>query len=88
MLKQTKRISILSLFFFISCSSKDHKMCDCLEAGEKLNKFSSQIMLKEISSKNMRTMKMLKSDKNQKCKLYQKMSGKEMFELKEKCKDN
>ena len=88
MFKHSKKISILSLFFFIACSSKDHRMCDCLKAGEKLNKFSSQIMLKEISSKNMNTMKMLKRDKKQKCELYQEMSGKEMFELKEKCKDN
>ncbi|MES2589317.1 MAG: hypothetical protein V4622_10070 [Bacteroidota bacterium] len=75
--------SITILLF--SCVSKDTKMCDCLEAGEKLNDFSAKILMKEVSQKEAQEMKKLKAEKAKKCADYQKMSGEEMLKRKAEC---
>ena len=69
----------------ISCGEKDTKICDCLEAGESLNKFSSKMMLKEANSSDLKEMKKLKANKSKKCAEYQTMSGEKMWELKANC---
>ena len=49
--------SILLLF---SACSDNTKICDCLEAGEKLQTFSSKMFSREASTKDLSEMKRLK----------------------------
>ncbi len=77
--------SILALLF--SCGTRDTKICDCLEAGESLNKFSSKMMLKDANSADLKEMKKLKENKRRKCVAYETMSGEEMLKLKANCEN-
>lgn len=83
-----KKGAVLILIFLGSCSSKDPKMCECLESGEKLNQFSSEIMMKEINASDAKKMQTLKADKTKKCADYQEMSGEEMLKRKAECAEN
>jgi uncharacterized membrane protein len=76
---------IPALTLLISCSSKDEKFCDCLDAGEKLNNFSTTLFDKDITSEMKKEMEALKKDKQEKCKAYEMMSGEKMLELKKEC---
>jgi hypothetical protein len=75
--------SILVLLF--SCGTKDTKICDCLVAGESLNKFSAKMMLKDANSADLKEMTKLKENKRKKCAAYEAMSGEEMLKLKANC---
>lgn len=82
-----KILFIVSLILFtVSCSSRDPKMCDCLEAGEKLNKQSEKILSEGITAADAQKMMQLKEEKNKKCADFQTMSGEEMLKKKEGCK--
>jgi maleate cis-trans isomerase len=83
-----KKSAIVVLLIIASCSSKDPKMCECLEAGEKLNQFSSEIMMKEINANDAKKMQTLKANKAKKCADYQEMSGEEMLKRKAECDEN
>lgn len=74
-----------SLFLLLSCGQSDPKMCSCLEAGEKLNNYSSKMFTKEITEKDVKEMQKLKEDKAKKCVDYQTMSGEEMLKRKADC---
>lgn len=76
---------ILPVFFIFSCSQKDQKMCDCLQAGEKLNEFSTTVLMKDITENDLKKMEQLKKDKTQKCVDFQMMSGEEMLKKKAAC---
>lgn len=74
--------SILLLF---SACSDNTKICDCLEAGEKLQTFSAKMFSREASTKDLSEMKHLKKIQLEKCKDFQTMDGQKMLELKEEC---
>jgi hypothetical protein len=76
--------SISLLAILVSCSDNT-KICDCLEAGEKLQSFSVKMFTREASSKDLTEMKRLKKIQLEKCKDFQTMDGKKMLELKEEC---
>lgn len=78
---------IPALTLLISCSSKDDKFCDCLEAGEKLNNFTTTLFDKDITSEMKKEMETLKNHKKEKCKAYEMMSGEKMLELKKECEE-
>ncbi|MFN5417967.1 MAG: hypothetical protein ACK5B9_12990 [Flavobacteriia bacterium] len=80
-----KNILPLCIFILFSCNSRDPKMCDCLDAGDKLNKFSSKLLTKEASQKDVAEMKKLKAEKAKKCADFQMMSGEEMLKKKATC---
>jgi len=73
------------IFCLCACGPTDPKMCDCLDAGDKLNQFSSKLLSKEATPKEVAEMKKLKADKTSKCKDYQTMSGEEMLKRKAEC---
>ena len=80
-----KYILPFSILILFSCNSRDPKMCDCLDAGDKLNKFSSKLLTKEASQKDVAEMKKLKAEKAKKCADFQMMSGEEMLKKKATC---
>jgi hypothetical protein len=60
-------------------------MCDCLEAGDKLNDFSAKMLQKAPSEADQKKMIRLKKQKELKCADFQMMSGEEMLKRKATC---
>ena len=67
-----------------SCSSNT-EICSCLESGKKLETFSSELLQREVTAKDLQKMKKLKADQEKKCAEFQTMDGAKMLELKEEC---
>lgn len=80
-----KYIPFLAILFLASCSSRDQKMCDCLDSGEKLNKFSAKMLQKAPSEEDQKKMKKLREEKATKCAGFRTMSGEEMRKRKATC---
>jgi maleate cis-trans isomerase len=80
-----KYLAVIILISLVSCARKDEKMCSCLEAGDKLNDFSSKMLMKEITAEDIKKMDELKIEKSKKCIDYQTMSGEEMLKKKATC---
>lgn len=76
---------IITLLLLSSCEPGDQKMCDCLDSGEKLNRFSAKMLRKEATDADLRKMQTLRADKKKKCAAYQTMSGEEMLKRKQDC---
>lgn len=80
-----KYIPFLAILFLFACSSRDQKMCDCLDSGEKLNRFSAKMLRKVPSEADQKKMKRLRDEKAKKCADFQMMSGEEMLKRKATC---
>ena len=81
------KITFVSLVLILaSCTSNDTAICDCLSSGEKLEKFSAEMLTREATATDLTKMKKLKSEQMKKCKEFQTMDGAKMLELKESCK--
>ncbi len=80
-------IATLTYLFMLSLSacSSNTEICSCLESGKKLEKFSSELLQREATAKDLQKMKKLKSDQEKKCTDFQTMDGAKMLELKEAC---
>lgn len=74
----------LSMVLITSCSSNT-EICSCLESGKKLETFSSELLQREVTAKDLQKMKKLKADQEKKCAEFQTMDGAKMLELKEEC---
>ncbi len=81
-----KRIFPL-VFVLVACGSGEKTpFCKCMEAGDKLNAYSAEILNKsEISDSEELKMNELKSTADKLCKDYEMMGGAEMLELREDC---
>ena len=75
------------LFLLAACGSGEKTpFCKCMEAGDELNAYSSQLLEKaEISKEDESKMAELKATKEELCKEYKMMSGAEMLKLREDC---
>lgn len=80
-----KRQLIITALLFASCSSKDEKFCNCIEASEKLNEKTNQFFDKAPSESEAADIKELKENKNNLCADYQEMDGEKMRQLKDAC---
>lgn len=67
-----------------ACAGKD-SICDCIEAGDRLNKTSSEILKKEPTVSDEKAIQKLRRIKKQKCAEFENMSGPEMLERKQTC---
>ncbi len=77
-------ITCLFMLSFSACSSNT-EICSCLESGKKLETFSSELLQREATAKDLQKMKKLKADQEKKCADFQTMDGAKMLELKEEC---
>ncbi len=78
-------ITGLAVLFLASCSRD--KICDCIDAGDALNKKSSQILEKgEASKADEKQVAELRKTKKAKCAEFETMAGPEMLERKQSCK--
>ncbi len=77
----------LAYMFMLSLSacSSNTEICSCLESGKQLETFSSELLQREATAKDLQKMKKLKSDQEKKCADFQTMDGAKMLELKEAC---
>lgn len=83
-----KYILILpTIFLFFSCTEPD-KICDCIAAGDQLNKKSAEILSKIPTKKDEKEIVTLRKEKAKKCKDFEKMAGPEMLKRKETCESN
>ena len=82
-----KKWTFFCFLFFISCSNKDQKFCDCIKQGEELSKFSQQFFTKAPSPKQLKKWNQLKKQKKILCQDYQEMSGDIMRVKKSKCEE-
>lgn len=78
---------IIACLFIIGLSacSSNTEICSCLESGKKLETFSSELLQREATAKDLQKMKKLKADQEKKCVDFQTMDGAKMLELKEEC---
>lgn len=79
-------VTVAYLFMLsLSACSSNTEICSCLESGKKLQKFSSELLQREATTKDLQKMKKLKADQEKKCVDFQTMDGAKMLELKEEC---
>ena len=77
----------LSGFLLFACGTKDTKMCECLEVGEKLNQLSAKLLVNEVTEKQKEELFRLRAEKEKKCKDFQTMGGEEMLKRKAECEN-
>ncbi len=79
-------VTLVYMFMLsLSACSSNTEICSCLESGKKLEKFSSELLQREATTKDLQKMKKLKADQEKKCADFQTMDGAKMLELKEEC---
>jgi hypothetical protein len=76
---------VIGLVLIGSCTSKDPKMCACLEAGEKFNDYNASILMEVKTPEIVAKYKQLEKEKLEKCIDFQTMSGEEMLKKKATC---
>jgi hypothetical protein len=88
-----KIVYIVGLAVLASCSSggeekgiQDDQFCKCLEVGDELNAFSSEVLDRTPTPEDQEKMKVLREKKKEACKNYETMSGEEMMKRKMMCK--
>ena len=80
-------LGVITCLFMLSLSacSSNTEICSCLESGKKLEKFSSELLQRDATEKDLQKMKKLKADQEKKCAEFQTMDGAKMLELKDEC---
>ena len=79
------RLIIIVALFFVSCSGGDNQFCECMNAGEELNNYSSELLSNGVENVNEREMNKLRSKKDSLCSPYELMGGDDLSALKESC---
>jgi hypothetical protein len=80
-----KYILILSSVLILFACTEPDKICNCIAAGDDLNKKSAEILNKIPSKKDETEILKLRKIKKKKCALYEEMSGPEMLKRKTTC---
>jgi hypothetical protein len=83
-----KGIIVLSSFFLLFACSEPDKICDCIAAGDDLNKKSAEILNKIPSKKDETEIIQLRKIKKKKCAAFEEMAGPEMLKRKATCEAN
>lgn len=81
------RSLILVALILSACSSKDEQFCECLKAGDELNKVTTKFMSELPTEKDAKKIQELKTEKSEACKNYTEMSGEEMRKRKADCEE-
>ncbi len=78
-------VSICILILSLNACSSNTKICSCLTSGKKLETFSSELLQREATAKDLKKMQKLKAEQEKNCADFQTMDGAQMLELKEAC---
>ncbi len=73
------------LFVFLSCGGKD-QICECIEAGNRLNEKANLVLRKEPTEADEKALIELRKTKKTACAEFETMGGPEMKERMETCK--
>lgn len=84
-MKKILLVTIPALMLW-ACSGKKDTICDCLEAGNKLNAKANEILQQGSSEKGEQELQQLKADKKKKCAEFETMGGEEMKKRMEDCR--
>lgn len=77
-------MSIALLILSASCGERD-AICDCIDAGDQLNKKANEILRSEPTDKSEKELQALRKIKKTKCSEFETMAGPEMLERKQSC---
>lgn len=69
----------------VSCSKRDEAFCKCMEAGEKLNTFSNELLERGATKEDELKIQKLRAEKDSACVTFYSMGGEEMREKKKEC---
>jgi hypothetical protein len=85
--KNMKIYSLLLLVLFASCGSKriDKQFCNCLKAGNNLNKKTASILTENVTQEDKIQIIRLKGEKERACENYKAAAGPEMREKMRNC---
>ena len=86
---KTLIIPFVMLAILWACSGeegKDEQFCKCMEVGDELNKFSSELLKRQPTAEDAKKMKELRVKSKKECSKYYEMSGDEMKKRKKACK--
>lgn len=75
---------IVSMGFLASCGGKD-SICDCIEAGDKLNRKANALLESGSSDDAGKELLRLKEEKKKKCAEFETMDGNEMKRRMQDC---
>jgi len=69
----------------VGCSSKN-ALCECIDKGDELNQFSSEILNSEVVTEEQENkLHSLREEVDQICAPFKEMGTKELYELREEC---
>lgn len=83
-----KKVLVISVLFLTACSSRDEQFCECLQAGDALNKESQKFMSELPTEEDAARINELKQEKTDACKNYTEMAGDEMRRKKKECAED
>lgn len=70
-----------------ACSSKNG-LCECIDKGDELNQFSSELLNSEVISEEQENkLYLLREEVDEICAPYKEIGTKELYELREECGD-
>jgi hypothetical protein len=80
-------VSTCILILSLTACSSNTEICSCLTSGKKLETFSSELLQREATAKDLKKMQKLKAEQEKNCADFQTMDGAKMLELKEACRE-
>jgi hypothetical protein len=84
-MKKTWIIGLIVTAVTVSCSKRDDEFCNCMEAGEKLNQFSNELLQRGANQEDEVKIKGLRAAKDSACVDFYTMGGDAMREKKKEC---
>lgn len=84
-MKNTLIIGLGITALVVSCSKRDEQFCKCMEAGDKLNAFSNELLERGATKEDEAKIQKLRADKDSACVSFYSMGGEEMREKKKEC---
>lgn len=86
--KMKKRIlNLLTVSFFLltACNSKN-ELCTCIEKGDELNQFSSELLESEtITGEQEEKLQLLREEVDEICDQFKEMGPERLYELRNEC---
>lgn len=76
---------VMIAFLGLAACGKKDAICDCIDAGDQLNKKANEILKSEANEKSAKELQKLRSIKKKKCAEFENMGGQEMMERKASC---
>ena len=81
-----KTYSLLATIVLLGSCNTKNELCVCIEKGDALNQFSSELLATELVTKEQEEkLEQLRNEVNQACATFKDMGPKELYELRNEC---